>query len=52
MDLESSGFIRTDGGFVASTPNSFKKDAVTMKKISMIKTTSSIGVKSISASSS
>jgi hypothetical protein len=34
-------------GFNSSTPGSLTKEEVTMKKISIMKTTSSIGVKSI-----
>ena len=37
------------GGRRTSTPASFTKDAVTMKKINMMNTTSNIGVRSISA---
>src|SRR5690606_370987 len=37
-------------GFSTSVPDSFTNTAVTMKKISMMKTTSSIGVRSILAS--
>ena len=42
----------SESGLFTSKPGSLMKLAVTMKKISMMKTTSSIGVKLISLSSS
>ena len=54
MRMLAFGFLIAVGasGLFTSTPASFTKDAVTMKKISMMNTTSSIGVMLISCSSS
>jgi hypothetical protein len=50
--LESGGGWSEVGGLLTDNPDSFTNEAVTMKKISMMKTTSSMGVMSIADSSS
>ena len=51
-DLILDGGSSEVGGRLTSSPDSFTNEAVTMKKISIINTTSSIGVISIFDSSS